>query len=336
MLISCYHENDYLPTNINADQVIKSFAPVDSVIAGDGQSFTYLIAELPVEADNAKSTVTFTTSKGTFDNNTKTITQPATVINDNGTNRRIAKVKLVSIAQVDTAQISATVANITKYSRVVFSNLAYDSFLTVTADHNSIPADGASFTTLTVMQPLNLLSDYNSITFTTTSGTFDNGTKTISKSSGTVLINGSYQKMAQVRLTSSKNVETANVEVAIKGTTKNIAINFTRAYPENIKISIAAPYIASGIDGSQQITINLLRSKGTPSVGTVASLSVMDTNRVSLGTFINYNNLSDASGTIVNKFTLGTDTYKGTLKILAQTADSTGQTLRDSVNIIVK
>lgn len=336
IVFGCYRDKDYLPTKVNADEVILSLSATPDTIPADAQSFAYILAELPLDATDTKSTVTFTTSKGNFDNNSKTISQTAVLVNDNGSNKRIAKVKLFSTSQIDTAEISATVANVTKTTRVVFSNLLFDSFLTLSADQSSIPADGASYSLITVEQPLNIPVDYSAVTFTTTAGSFDNGSKTITKSSSTVLVNWVYKRLAQVRLTSSKNEEKATIEASIKGTLKTIVISFTKAFPEAIKAVVVNPFITSGVTNSLQITTNLLRSVGTPTIGNEASLKVIDSNNVARGSFINYTTKSDANGNIVNKYTLGTDPYKGALRIVAQGIDATGNALRDTVTISVQ
>ncbi|MFT3681037.1 MAG: hypothetical protein QM791_12235 [Ferruginibacter sp.] len=332
----CYKDNDYMPVNVNAGEVIVSLTALPDNIPADGQSFTYIIAELPLNAIDSKSNVVFTTTKGSFDNNTKTITQLATLINDNGVNRRIAKVKLTGTVQIDTAEVFAVTGNVTKSIKVIFSNLAYDNFLTVTADAPSVPADGASSTFINVEQPLNIPAEYSTVTFTTTNGTFDNGTKTITKSTSTILLNGTYKRLAQVRLTAGKIEETVVVEVAIKGTLKTVPVNFEKAYPEDVKIVIATPYITSGIENSLQITTNLIRQIGIPTIGNEASLRVVDADNAERGGFINYSNKSDASGSIVNKFTLGTDSYRGVLRIIAESKDASGKQLSHIVTINVK
>lgn len=333
---SCYKEKDYEPAKVNADEVIVSLTATDPVITADGQSFTYILAELPTNAVDARSTVVFTTTKGTFDNNTKTISLAATLINDNNTNKRIAKVKLVSSTVIENADITATVSNVSKKIAVSFTNPAYDSFLSVSSSESAIQADGASTATITVEQPVNILSDYTSVTLVTTAGTFDNGTKTITKSSALVLVNGVYKRMAQVRITASKSEENANIEVAIKGTLKNHSISFQRAFPENIELSLSGASITTGFANSLQITTNLLRQKGIPTINNEATLEVVDTNNISRGILINYKTKSDASGQIINKLTLGTDTYKGVLKIIAKSKDALGNTITTENEILAQ
>jgi hypothetical protein len=333
LLSSCYKDKDYLPTNINANDVIISLSATPSTISADGASFTFLTAELPLDAVDSKSNVVFTTTKGVFDNNSKTITFAATVVNDSGTNRRLAKVKLTSSTVIENADVTATVGSVSKVLSVSFTNLPFDTFLTVNASAASIPADGVSFTYINVEQPINILNDYTSITFTATSGSFDNGTKTITKPSATVLSGAEYKRLAQVRLTTSKTEENVSVEVAIKGTFKTIPINFVKAYPESVKIAVSAPAIATGFGNSLSITVSLLRTTGTPSINNTSNLSVVDTNGVNRGSFINYTTNSDITGAIVNKYTLGNDTYKGPLTITATSADATGKTIMDHVQI---
>jgi hypothetical protein len=314
---SCYHESEYLPTNVSSDQLIKSLAATAPAIPADAQSFTYIVAELPLDALDIRSVVVFTTTKGTFDNNSKTITLSATVVNDNGVNKRIAKAKLTSSAIIETADVTATVSNVSKTIPVSFTNLLFDSFLTIASFPASIPADGASFGYINIEQPLNILTDYTSIVFTTSNGLFDNGTKTITKSSATVLVNGVYKRVAQVRLIASKIVDSALVEVAVKGTSKNFTVNFLKALPDSVSISLSAPAIATGFANSVTITTSLIRSAGVPSLNNDATLTVTDTANVSRGSFINYSSKSDINGVIVNKFTLGSDTYKGKLIVTA-------------------
>lgn len=330
----CYHEDEYLPSNLGTTAVVKQLYATPDTIIADGMSFTYVFCELPIEAEDNRSSVVFTTTKGTFDNNSKTITMNATVVNDNGTNLRLAKVKLTSSTLVENANVTATAGGVTRDINVVFTNLDYDSFLSVYPTSVKVPADGASYTYIAVSQPVYLPADYSSITFTTTAGVFDNGTKTITKSAATVLVNGTYQKTVQVRLTAPTQVNTANIEAAIKGTSKTVSVNFTRAYPENISLSLGAGAISGGYGNSVQITTSLLRAVGIPSVGNDASLSVVDSTGAPRGSFINYATKSDASGFIINKFTMGNDTYKGRLTVIASTTDSTGKPLPATTQLI--
>jgi hypothetical protein len=99
---------------------------------------------------------------------------------------------------------------------------------------------------------------------------------------------------------------------------------------------VANPYITPGLENSLQITTILLRSVGSPSVGNEAFLKVIDTSNVVRGGFINYNTKSDSGGNITNKYTLGTDAYRGNLRVVAEGSDIGGRPLRDTVTISVK
>jgi hypothetical protein len=335
-LSACYYkDDDYLPANIDANKVIIDLKAVSLTIPADGQSFTYIIAELPVNAIEAKSTVTFTTTRGTFENNTKTMNISAVLINENNQNKRIAKVKLISSTVIETADITATVAGVTKNLSVSFTNLALDTFLSISAPPNVL-ADGVSNANIIVEQPLNVPSDYTSVTFTTTAGTFENGNKTIVKSSALILVDGVYKRLVQTRLTASKNEESAIIEAAIKGTLKTQVVQFKRAHAESIHITVAALSIASGFANSLQITTNLLRSKGTPTQNSEATLKAVDTTNIERGILINYSTKSDANGQIINKFSMGNDPYKGKLKLIAASADSVGHPISDTTLIFVQ
>jgi hypothetical protein len=334
--LACYKEKAYLPTNVPADSVLVKVTSSDAALPADGLSFTFISAELPLSAVDNRSSVVFTTTRGTFDNNAKTITQAAVLVNDNGTNRRLARVKLIASSNVENADVTATVSNIAKTITVPFVSPAYDTYLTVMPSAGTMPADGASFVYLNVEQPLNVPLDNTSVVFTATSGTFDNGTKTITKSSTVTLVGGIYKRAVQVRFTSSKNLETAHIEVSTKSTLKATSVDFTKAFPESIKLSVGAPSIATGFANSVQVTTALSRLLGMPSVGCDATLAVTDTNNVVRGSFINYVGKSDGSGIVTNKFTLGTDTYKGKLNIIATTQDASGKVLIDKTQIIAQ
>lgn len=324
LLFACYHEDDYLLTNIDAGQIIKNLYTTQDQILADGQSYTYIIAELPSDAVDSRASVVFTTTKGTFENNTKTITLLATMQNVEGQDKRIAKVKLISSVRIETAEVTATVANISKTIGVSFTNLPYEELLTVNSSAAEAPADGASAIYLTAEQPLNTADSQASIIFTTTAGNFDNGTRTITKPSVVTLIDGVYKRTSKVRLTSGKTVELASIDITTSVTAKSLTVDFVRAYPEYVNVTVSAAAIQTGFNNTMTITTQLLRSIGVPSINSEIALRVVDASGADHGTFINFNNKSNAEGKVVNSFTLGADTYQGPLFIKATATDAQG------------
>ncbi len=325
LFISCYKESDYQPANINTSLITLSAA--DASIVGDGDAFTYITAELPLETRDDKSSVVFTTNKGTFENTQKTITKTATIQSVGGVNKRIAKVKLISSTKIEKATVEATIGDITKTVDVSFVSINYDALMTITTSGTQIPADGESSLLITVEQPLDTKDDYTSIVFTTSKGSFENGSKTITKPSTIILENSVYKRKSLVKLISSKKVETADIEISVKNTLKKLSIPFLNAFPETLKLSASALILSGGFANLLTVTTTLLRPVGTPSAQNISDLFVFDANKNKIGYFQNYLSSSDETGTIQNKFTLGDYTYKGALKIIAIGTNALGKTI---------
>jgi hypothetical protein len=332
-LSACYKEKDYLPSNVDYSKFLL-LSTSDSIIVADGESTSYITAEIPMEIRDDKASVVFTTNKGTFDNGTKTITKIATIQSINNVNKRIAKIKLTSSTKIEKATIEATVGDISQSLEVSFENINYDNLLLLSTVQSQISADGESSIDIIVDQPLDTKEEYTAISFSTTKGIFENNAKTISKSSVIVWDNGIYKRRAVVRLISSKKVENTDIEAGIKGYIKKTSVSFIKAFPESLKLSTTAISISPGYGNTLTITTTLSRQKGTPSIGNLATLMVSDSNRNSIGYFVNYNNVSDENGTISNKFTLGDLNYHGPLKIIAQSTDTNNQIIKDSIQIV--
>lgn len=329
---SCYKDDDYLPSHANYEGFLNLSASATTIPA-DGESSVFLYGELPIDIREDKTSITFTTTKGTFENGQKTITKAATVQVLNGANKRIAKVKLTSAATITQATVEATIGDITQTITIAFTTIDYASLFSLSAAPAQIPADGESYTVLTAEQPLDVKEEYTSVTFSTTKGTFENGQKTITKSSLINLENTVYRRKAIVRLVSSKKVDSADIEASVKGTSKKTTVYFVRAFPESIKLSTTGISISPGFGNSVVLTTTLLRRVGTASQGAPVKLESFDANNAKIGYFINYNEASDENGQTTNRFTLGDQNYRGSIKIVATAVDGENKPIRDSIQL---
>jgi hypothetical protein len=252
-----------------------------------------------------------------------------------GQNKRIARVKLFSTTKIEKAIVEASIGDVTKSTEIQFSSPNYDTYLQLGTSSPSILADGFTSAQIEVEQPIDTKDDFISITFTTTKGTFENGTKTITKSSLVVKNGDQYTRKAIVQLTSTTQIGDAVVEATIKNTSKKITVKFEKAFPEDIQLTTSALSLAPGFNNSITLTTNILREKGIPSAGHEATLQVFDKNGTEIGSFLNLVTTSDGNGNLSNKFTLGNQSYSGNLTVRATTKNQSGTILPKEITVIV-
>src|ERR1700744_58212 len=164
--------------------------------------------------------------------------------------------------------------------------------LSRSANQSGIPADGVSKQLITLELPDKTTDATNSIVFNTTKGLFDIAAKnTITVSAQNVTIDGKLHKIASVYLISSGDEGIAYVTATIKNFTQTDTIKFTRAYPDQIHITVDKLNYQAGNSTESTITIQSRRNPGTgiSSIGQSVTLSASDSTQKPIGVFRNLN-----------------------------------------------
>ena len=209
---------------IGGDPVTITVAANPTSIPADGSSSSVITATIkdssgsPVTAGTA---ITLTTTLGTFQNGTQTIT--VNTMDDTG----IVSTSLMAATTAGTAQVTASASGVTAVVNVVMTGGGGVGSLTVTANPTSITADGSSSSSITATlkdASGNPVTQGTSVTFTTTLGTFSNGSTTYTTSTAdetgvvvTSLIAGTTAGTAKVTVSSGGVSQPVNVEFKESG-----------------------------------------------------------------------------------------------------------------------
>jgi len=193
-----------------------------TTIWADGISSSAIMATLinslgsPV---NPRTSVTFTTTLGSFQNGSQTYT--ITTVDTTG----ILTTSLIAGTKTGTALVKATSVNVTQSVYVNLTEKGGNPYnIALVADPTSIQADGSSSSKITATLTDSLGSPVDpgtSVTFSTTLGEFSNQTKTIEAS--TLDDTG----VVSVSLTSGTTAGTATVTATSDGVTQKVPVVFT-------------------------------------------------------------------------------------------------------------
>ncbi|MFZ1808198.1 MAG: hypothetical protein WAU36_13290 [Cyclobacteriaceae bacterium] len=111
---SCYNDKDYDSINVNIDNVLK-IQPYKTTVFANGRDTVILKVELPTEAADNLSQVTFSTTRGSFvESDKKEYQASAKLVKINGENKRIALAKFKSDISVGTAYIKIAILDFEK------------------------------------------------------------------------------------------------------------------------------------------------------------------------------------------------------------------------------
>jgi hypothetical protein len=233
-------------------------------INADGASSSAITAVLTDNTGQlvAKGTsLTFSTTLGAFSNGSTTY--QTTISNDSGS----VTVSLISSTTAGTAQVTVTSNGVTQRVNVEFtatSVVSETAYITLTASPESINADGASSLSITATLTDNtgqLVAKGTSLTFSTTLGTFSNGSTTYQTTtpddSGTVT----------VALISSTTAGIAEIIATSNGVTQRITVAFTST--TTITLVPAAVGVTSGLNSinpgeSAEVYADVYTSSGEP------------------------------------------------------------------------
>ncbi|WP_136466248.1 hypothetical protein [Flagellimonas onchidii] len=157
-------------------------------------------------------------------------------------------------------------------------------------------------------------------------------------SSDIVLTEDNGNNVKQAELLVSYNRDTPIIvegTISINGTviSKEVEITFSKAYPDSINVKSSSLTITPNSFEEIEITTELLRNIGNVSLNTIAETRVVDTNGTTRGIFNNYQNRTDSNGKIINKLTMGNDTYEGMLFVISSVINEENEIKTDTLTI---
>ncbi len=115
---SCYKEDDYALTKLDENIILISSDP--DYLTADGESYTYLTVEVPIETKKEFSKAIIRTSNGKFDNDKQEIETNLFLSVVNDFDKKIAKTKLKSSQLVEDAIVEVKIGDIYKKKTLEF------------------------------------------------------------------------------------------------------------------------------------------------------------------------------------------------------------------------
>jgi|GEM_PF-3041736 len=148
--------------------------------------------------------------------------------------------------------------------------------------------------------------------------------------------NGVLKKICDVYVKHNKN-ESLNIKAVIKiggiETSKTTTIVFKKAFFDNLNIFSSALTVNSNSFSTIQLTSELTRDNGIVTLNSLAETEVKDNLGNTIGIFTNYKNKTDATGKIINNFTLGNNNYSGILYAITSSINEQGTIKKDTITL---
>lgn len=195
---------------------------------------------------------------------------------------------------------------------------------------HSIPADGATLTTVSAYLPAEAQNDRRQITFSTSGGAFVVGAST--SSSITVSVASEGRAIALLRSPTDSGL--AFVRASAGSGSLADSVTFVRALPDRLDVEPVS--LAAKADPSQPIsvTVTLRRSIGIVTKGTPVQIIATRVDGGDAGRFVGAP-ISGENGIVNFKYTPGSIPYRGQVTITATASGINGGTVRGSAIVDV-
>ena len=218
-----------------------------------------------------------------------------------------------------------------------FSPSELSNLMELTIENNNMPADGVSNIKVIASFPENFdNAQDDKVRFKV----FKDSIITINNDIVFTSINGSDKKVSDI-LINNKKADTIEVEAAVtinkSQISKRINAVFKNAYPDRLRIIADSLTIAPNSFKELQITTTLFREIGNVNQGIKVETKVIDSDGIPRGIFNGYKEILDNdSSLILNRYTLGNDSYVGELYIVSLTENPMNQMISDTLMIFSK
>lgn len=282
-----------------ANTVTVSAAPTTLNQGGSSTVYAYVVDTFgnPVSGE----TVSFAIS--TIASGLPTLSSATAVTNVNG----IASVTYTAGTTGGTTDIvKATTSNAKTGTVTVNVNAAASAVvggLTLVSGAASLPTGGATTViNATVTDTAGAPMAGVAVSFQTSAGTLLPVLPVTTGSNG----------VAQVTLTSSNNLGTANISANASGFSRTTSVNFVASNPSAINLSASPATVSSG--ASSNLSASIIDAQGNPVAGQTVTFSIVT--NISGGTLGSVTSVTDANGIATTAYTAGSATGTDTLKAM--------------------
>lgn len=197
----------------------------------------------------------------------------------------------------------------------------------ISSTPNNPVADGKSPVRIAVTLPVGTVDGKENVLLQTSDGIFAESEKNNVIVPATFYTTTDKAKIAYATLISPATEGQVQITVTVQKFTKDYILSFSRAFPETIRLTTDRQYVKAAPDSEAILTVALIRTKGTPTAGQAITLTVTDdlNQPTTVGSFRNKTLVSDATGKIINYFSINDLSQVGKkFKILAKTKDANG------------
>ncbi|TGV03384.1 hypothetical protein [Flavivirga rizhaonensis] len=319
-------------SEVNLDDIMQLSIENDNALA-NGIEEVKVIAAFPDD---------FTTEEDgkvkfeVFKNPSETIEQDIELVQENGVQRRQASL-LIKHNEADSLRVKATISVndilISKEVYVHFSEVNLDDIMQLSIENDNALANGVEDIRVIASFPDDFTTEQDGkVDFQVFKNTPENSAQDIQL----VQENGILSRQASIEIKHNKEGSLrvkATISVNEILITKEVNINFSKAYFETINVSSSTLKVQANLFNEIDIFTKLLRDSGTVSLNSKAETVVKDTLGEVRGVFNNYQNKTDSEGKITNKFTLGNDDYVGKLFVIGTSIDEMNEIKSDTLTI---
>lgn len=205
-----------------------------------------------------------------------------------------------------------------------------EDLVVLTVNPATIPADGASVSTLKARIPAGIDPNIRFVTFTTSAGTFVDGSIV---SSDPIDIDADTRGVATVQLRSTVQPGTAIVRAKSGSLADQETVNFGVALPEQVIVSTDLFMLQVSTADTTTVTAMLHRAVGVATSGTVVAFSAMDAGGGPIGGFSSVTP-SDSAGEATAVYSPGATAYRGDVTIRATVTDpASGATVEGQTTV---
>lgn len=208
-----------------------------------------------------------------------------------------------------------------------------DSILSLSIDNNNAVSNGVEEIEVIAEFPIDFSTETDGMVDFTI---FKETNESVTQGIELIQENGLQKKQSNILINYNKT-DSLKVEATISVNniiiSRNIFINFSKAYLNELNITSSALTIQPNSFNEIEITTELLRDSGIVSLNSVAETVVRDTMGLARGIFNDYQNTTNTEGKIVNNFTLGNDDYQGRLFVIATSPDINNEIKSDTLTI---
>jgi hypothetical protein len=191
-------------------------------------------------------------------------------------------------------------------------------------------ADGSNAVTISVTLNDKIDLSKRIVILKTTLGTFASG-----KGDSIVLNTNDGFKLSAQLMSTKKGTANVTARISNYSVKDSRAVTFDRVFPMSITTSVDSFAVRANYKSEILITATMKSTEGIPSQGQLVKFSAYTSQGAPIGAFLNGINSasSDANGKAVMRYTAGTTTYRGEIKLKSETEKEDGSVIEANTTI---